>query len=265
MKKLLILSLALLLLFTGCSNAPDTETQEATENDSEEISEIVVESDTETEEPEETTATETSPPELLKLSANTPWHLSFEKQDLRDEIPEEFKNIALKVPLIYEEIVHGVVFQVEFFQEYYLLDGPIQAKISITNLGKEDFLFHSNVPIDGFLRADDREYYSSLPFNYHYYPPVHQIGYYSAGYYIEEDIKLLPVSVGETVVFERAYLPYEWEYGQPICFFELNTEYVFSIKINAYATKGYTIPSAWEDRSITIKFPIEVVEVERVD
>ena len=253
MKKLLILSLALLLLFTSCSEVSDNETTEATESNSEEVSEIVVESDTETEKPEETTAAET---ELPKISSDTPWYLSWETSGKfpsdKVVVPEDVKTRAIKVPLVYEETYNGMSFKVEFFQEYYPLEDPLQAKVTIVNHTGKDVGFVGNIKRARILK-NGSSFYTESTFHY---PFEHEQIHYTEIYYGSEVLSELVIPSEETFVFEPIIIGIT-PIGQVryTTIYDMESEYSYCVSISEFNGDRY-----WK-----IEFPIEIVEVERID
>ena len=66
----------------------------------------------------------------------TPWYITewetYAELE-KPEVPEEKKNLAFRVPLVYEGICNEMRVKIEFFQEYYLIGEPIQVRITIEN------------------------------------------------------------------------------------------------------------------------------------
>jgi hypothetical protein len=78
----------------------------------------------------------------------TPWYITeWETYAAleKPEVPEEKKNYAFRVPLIYEGICNKMYVKIEFFQEYYLIGEPMQVRITVENRSKTDLFYTSLV------------------------------------------------------------------------------------------------------------------------
>ena len=76
----------------------------------------------------------------------TPWYITeWETQTAIETpaVPEEKKNLAFRVPLVYEGICNKMQVKLEFFQEYYLVGEPIQVRITIENRGTSSTTYDS--------------------------------------------------------------------------------------------------------------------------
>ena len=76
----------------------------------------------------------------------TPWYITeWETRTVIEApaVPEEKKNLAFRVPLVYEGICNKMQVKLEFFQEYYLVGEPIQVRIMIENRGTSSITYDS--------------------------------------------------------------------------------------------------------------------------
>lgn len=130
MKKLLILMLCLIITFLllSCgdynSSTARTDTVE-TEN-------VIDNWNTEKVESEDKTTEEST-----KQPYNGIWHMSewkkYPQQKEKAQYYDETNALYIKVPVVYEENVEGLIIKVEFFQDIYTLHSYIQCRVTITN------------------------------------------------------------------------------------------------------------------------------------
>jgi len=89
---------------------------------------------------------ETTEEPIKVADTETPWYITeWETQSTveKPEVPEEKKNLAFRVPLVYEGICNEMQVKVEFFQEYYLIGEPIQVRITVKNRSSNTIFYES--------------------------------------------------------------------------------------------------------------------------
>ncbi len=183
------------------------------------------------------------------------WYLSKETdyKIALPEVPEYLKGYAVKVPTSYTEILDGVDYKIEFFQEYYPLGSLIQARITITNNTTETIDYISEYYNTGYFIREDNEKNAFIALG------VNQIAdYYNAAV----DHKVLPA--GETSVIEKVFIA-DPDFIKP----DMTYKFIFSlcnvigpllnavteIKTNNDSSKNIqSKPYYW-----IFEFPVEVV------
>ena len=159
--------------------------------------------------PQDTTTaddTETEAPETTVESLNIPetWYLEGERypDEYWNKIfascakwAENFEGYYIKTPVTHTETVDGCQVTVEFFKEYYKIGEPLQIRITVANNTDADIEYNANS--DGCqLSSDGGESGIALcPLNGTQYN------------YQLEFFKPATLKAGESVVFERMFLP----------------------------------------------------------
>ena len=163
----------------------------------------------------ETTADASGGETTGEPEAYTPqWHLS---ETIEDEAFVDY-DIGVIVPYTtYEKDMKGLLFRVEFFEEFYPLGSILQVRLSITNNKGMDIEYDLAKTLGAIVyTGPNNSFYTDKSVALK--PVSHQdVRYYSA----EEDYYSLPATLraGETVVFERAirinpvfFTPGEYEF-----------------------------------------------------
>ena len=263
MKRFLIILLAFLMLlsFAACEGLSENDETSAYSNDSAETPESTAEADT-SEDPKgsdgestqvgDTAEKPISPPEIA--DTETPWYITdWEPTEsyTEPEVPAEMQTLAVKVPLVCMEEKDGISIKAEFFQEYWLLGSPIQARLTVMNLTNETVWFSPDSLGGGCFIAEDASSRKALPATWGFYPREHEKEYYTYVYYMQEDEGYVEIPAGESLVLEQLYM------ADPE-FFSQEYTHTYQLTVAGYIEEQYN-----HDREILYSFDysVEVLEV----
>lgn len=230
MKKLFCTLLALLLLFS--LSACDTgrggeETSGSTE-------------------PAETSGE--TPGETLVQIADTevPWYIEAWVPNPYT-LPEESTALAVKCPCGDMGEANDISFSIDFFQEYYLVNSPIQVRLTLTNQGENSILFHANGLAVAYFSVQDAVLSTPnaiLEYDSRYFPSQHEKEHYTSGYYDIESVERIEIPAGETLVLEYLFIGTQG-------FFSQAEDYLFVVDLRD-----------GENSLARFEIPIEIVEVD---
>lgn len=149
MKRLLLLVLVTVLIFSSSCNSEPTEA----ETSDVEISSDIINIDVET---TETPVQETEP--------ETTWYYDDYRERRPDlfpedtgEYPDEVKNTYLTFPLIYKYVANGLEYYIEFYSGTVYMHDYIFVRTTVTNLSDSSVACVASPYSAGFFRRDDGE------------------------------------------------------------------------------------------------------------
>ena len=189
------------------------------------------------------------------------------------KIPEEKKNLAIKLPETGEYICENFKLRVETFQEYYRLSAPVQIRCTVELQNADLMRFRISDYMMTFHRTDSSES-RNIETYYLGYGAAKKRRYTSA-IYGKDEVYFVGVSAGafpEDVIAhdieENGICVFEHILFADSDFFEVDAEgsYYLKIALIEYTT-GYVEfeGEMYDFRNYIVKIPIEVVEVEYVD
>lgn len=156
MKRLFLLLLITVFLFSSCNVSPDALT---------ETSEIEITSDSISEAPETTFSLQNeNTTEPAETEPEVTWYYDDYKRRRPDafpedtgEYPEEIKNIYLSLPSVYETTANGLDYFIEFYSDTVYMHKYLFVRITVTNNTDSSVWCAGGLRHAGFFERDDGE------------------------------------------------------------------------------------------------------------